>query len=851
VREPLILPLVYVAAGILVGRLLAFTTHESAWPIAAFLILALVVRRRNIFFLRVCAALALLFTGTLAEAWHRPSPPPVIDVGSRETVILSGCVVEPTVFSNNREQFTLELDAELKARARVTLALTDDAPPQRLDYGQRVEIDARVRRPHNFNNPGSFDYAGYLARQNIYWTATMPRGSLARVLPGRCGSRFTSAVFGLRVAALNRIEKLYGSDNYSSGMMEAVLIGETSKLEKVWTENFRRTGTFHALVISGVHVTVLAGVLLFLLRLCLLPEMSALAITAAAAWVYALVSGFSAPVVRAAGGFTLYLVARFFFRRGRVLNLLAAVALVYLLWDPGQMFDASFQLSFLCVAAIGALATPIIQSTFGPLAMGTRKVANVDIDPHLEPRAAQFRVELRLVAETLALWTRLPLKWSIELASFVARVLLFSCEMLVISTVVQIGLALPMAEYFHRVSFSGLTANLLIVPLLNAVVPLGFVSLFVPWTLPGRIATWILLISSKIADGHARVEPGWRIADPPVLLSLTCCATLVALAIILRTRPTRWPIVTGAIAVIATFALLVWHPFPPHISPKTLELTAIDVGQGDSLLVTFPDGRIMVVDGGGVLQFGSHQRKPNLDTGEDVVSPYLWNRGIRRIDILVVTHAHEDHSGGAAALIENFRPHEIWVGANPLQRVIDQSARFHAATIPKRASAPFPFGGAVIQILSPPPDYAALKSGNNDSLAFRITLGAHSFLLTGDMERGMESRMLADGSDLHADVLKLGHHGSKTSTTQPFLDAVAPSIGIVSAGYENSFGHPHRDVMARLADRHAAVLRTDLDGLVTIRSDGHRLTMDTMLWHSESAWWQGERSFNWAMASGN
>ncbi len=853
-REPLLLPLVCVAAGILTGRLFGFTTHESAWPIAAFVILAIAARDRNRYLAPTCIALALYFIGIAAEAWHRPGPPPIIDAGSRETLILSGCVVEPTVFSTNREQFTLELDSELKARARVTLALTDDAAPQRLDYGQRVEIDARVRRPHNFNNPGSFDYAAYLARQNIYWTATMPRGSSARVLPGRCGSRFMSAVFSLRVAALNRIETLYGSDNYSSGMMEAVLIGETSKLEKVWTENFRRTGTFHALVISGVHVTVLAGVLLFLLRLCLLPEMPALAITAAAAWVYALVSGFSAPVVRAAGGFTLYLIARFFFRRGRVLNLLAAVALVYLLWDPGQMFDASFQLSFLCVAAIGALATPILQSTFGPLAAASRSVANVDIDPHLEPRAAQFRIEMRLIAETIALWTRLPLRWSIECASLVARVLLFSCEMCVISTVVQIGLALPMAEYFHRVSFSGLTANLLIVPLLNGVVPLGFVSLFTHWAGPARLAGWMLLLSSKIADRHAHIEPGWRIADPPILLSLACCAALVALAIILRKWPTRWPFVSGAAIVLTTFSLLVWHPFPPNIAVNTLELTAIDVGQGDSLLVTFPDGRIMVIDGGGVLQFGSHQRKPNLDTGEDVVSPYLWNRGIRRIDVLVVTHAHEDHSGGAAALIENFRPHEVWVGANPLQRVVDQAARFHAAVISKRASEPFSFGGAAVQILSPPPEYATVKSGNNDSLVFRLTYGAHSFLLTGDMERPMESRILSrleSDVELHSDVLKLGHHGSKTSTSQPFLDAVAPSIGIVSAGYENSFGHPHRDVLARLAERHSAILRTDLDGLITIRSDGRRLTMDTMLWHGESAWWHGERSFNWALVAGN
>ena len=204
----------------------------------------------------------------------------------------------------------------------------------------------------------------------------MAPGSVARVLPGRCGSRLMAGIFALRVATLDRIERLYGGNHYSTGMMEAILIGESSKLEKVWTENFRRTGTFHALVISGVHVTVLAGVLLFLLRLCAVPEFTALTLTAGSAWLYALVSGLSAPVVRAAGGFTLYLIARFFFRKGRVMNLLAAIALVYLLWDPGQMFDASFQLSFLCVAAIGALATPLLEATSSPLARGLRSIGD-------------------------------------------------------------------------------------------------------------------------------------------------------------------------------------------------------------------------------------------------------------------------------------------------------------------------------------------------------------------------------------------------------------------------------------------------------------------------------------------
>lgn len=316
-RDPLIFPLVAIGLGILGGRRFAFTTHEAAWPIVAFLILAAAPSRRRLRLTSI--ALALFFMGIFAEAWHRPGPSPEIDASSRETLILEGCVVEPAVLSTDREQFTVELDRD--ARARVSLPFLenggehvhDGERQQRLDYGQRVEFEARVRRPHNYNNPGSFDYVAYLARQKIFWTATMAAGSRVRILPGRCGSRFMGIVFALRVAALERIERLYRGDAYSTGMMEAILIGETSKLQKIWTENFRRTGTFHALVISGVHVTVLAGVLLVFLRLCALPEIPALTFTAAAAWLYALVSGFSAPVVRAAGGFTLYLVARFFF----------------------------------------------------------------------------------------------------------------------------------------------------------------------------------------------------------------------------------------------------------------------------------------------------------------------------------------------------------------------------------------------------------------------------------------------------------------------------------------------------------------------------------------------------------
>ena len=811
-RDPLILPTLGLAAGILAAHFLDFSVRESAYALLAFIILGLAARSG--WLRKPCILLAVFFSGALTESYHRPGPTPSIDAGSREIMILEGCVVEPTVFAQNREQFTLELDPG--ARARVSFNLDDDTEPQRLAYGQRVEIEARIRPPHNYNNPGSFDYALYLARQKIFWTATMARHTTPRVLPGRCGSRFWSVIYALRTSAIDRIEKLYPGDAYATGMMEAVLIGEKSKLEKVWTDNFRRTGTYHTLVIAGFHVTILAACLLFLLRICMLDEIPALFLTSGGAWLYALVSGANAPAVRAAAGFTVYAIARFFYRRGRVLNLLALVAILYLLWDPDQLFDAAFQLSFLCVAAIGAFVAPLLQSTSIPLARALKHPSQVDADVHLPPGAAQFRVELRLIAEILHGRLIAPL-------ALLIRVLLFAYELAVLSIVVQIALALPMAEYFHRVSFSGFSSNIIVSPVMGALVPVGFLAIFTSWHWTAALAGAMLKFSARVVEWHARMEPNWRIADPPLWLALAFLASLIILAIVISRKYVRWPALA---AVLALFILLIWQPFDTGSPPHTLELTAIDVGQGDSLLVLLPNGATMLIDAGGLLTYGPRTRRPSLDTGEDVVSPYLWSRGIRRLDIVVATHAHADHIGGLPAILENFHPRELWIGANPQAALVDQAKRLHIPVISQHAETNFDLSGSHIEIFSPPADFPPTKAVNNDSLAFRITFGARSFLLTGDMEKPMEARLLST-ANLHADVLKVGHHGSKTSTIQPFLDAVSPSIAVISDGFENSFGHPHKDVLARLEDRHAAILRTDLDGLITIRTDGQHLNWST------------------------
>jgi len=258
-----------------------------------------------------------------------------------------------------------------------------------------------------------------------------------------------------------------------------------------------------------------------------------------------------------------------------------------------------------------------------------------------------------------------------------------------------------------------------------------------------------------------------------------------------------------------------------------LEITTIDVGQGDSILVVFPDGKRMLVDGGGIPSFSGHGQS-RLDIGEDVVAPYLWDRSFRSIDVVALSHAHEDHIGGLPALVSDFRPRELWTGATPesasWREVCQRASAAGTVVRPLTAPARFAFGGAEIDVLAPAAEYTpASVPKNNDSLVLRLRFGRHAFLLTGDIERQVE-RTLEGG---RADVLKVAHHGSKTSTTEEFLDGVSPGFAIVSVGLDNSYGHPHPDVLDRLERHHVVVLRTDLDGMITLRSDGRRIALRT------------------------
>jgi competence protein ComEC len=364
---------------------------------------------------------------------------------------------------------------------------------------------------------------------------------------------------------------------------------------------------------------------------------------------------------------------------------------------------------------------------------------------------------------------------------------------------------------------------------MSAAVPIGFAAIFTGWSGTAWLARLLLDWSRAVAEWHAHIESPWRIPAPPVWLMLAFAASLLWVAGGAAAKRRIWVLpALGATSVL--LAVLVLHPFAPRIAGGALELTAIDVGQSESLLLVTPEGRTLLVDGGGFPAWG--RRKPRMDIGEDVVSPYLWSRSIRRLDAVVSSHAHSDHIGGLPAVIENFRPGEIWASAAAAgaewEALRAKAGALGIRVVTRAAGERFAFGGAEFEVLAPREDVPGPASPhNNDSLVLRVRKGAHSFLLTGDIERAVERSLVASGMAGHADVLKVAHHGSRTSSSAEFLDAVRPAFALVSAGFANTWGFPHPDVVARLGARGAAVYDTASWGLITVRTDGRLFTLET------------------------
>ena len=692
-------------------------------------------------------------------------------------------------------------------------------PTHLFRYGDRLRYHAKLYPPHNFRNPGAFDYTGYLAEDGIVALGST-KAETVELLPGFAGNRFELRRTGIRRSLIERIHVLWKPDE--APLLDAMIIGENSFLGRETLTEFQRTGTYHVLVISGLKVAVLALVMFWLLRRMRVGDLVASAITIFFTVAYAVLTDVGAPVWRATLMLALYLGAKLLHRRKSILNTIGAAALALLIVDPAALLGASFQLSFLCVLVIAGIGTPLLERTTQPLRRALKSLDATGYDAALSPPLAQFRLDLRMVAGRLQRFVgkRIPL----IVLSGTARLLLVSCEFLVISAVLQAGFALPMAYYFHRATLVSLPANMLAVPLTEFIMVAAIVAIsasYISLAL-AKIPALVAGAALHAMNGSVRWLGALRIADtriptPQFIVILLGAGALVLAMVLSRRRP--WLVLTGWAALAASAFWISAVPPHPQFRAGVLELTAIDVGQGDSILLVSPEGRTLLIDAGGI-PFWMHSE---LDIGEDVVSPYLWSRQFHQLDIVALTHAHADHMGGMAAVLANFHPRELWLGVNSpsleLQTLLREARALKIPIILHKAGDTLEMGGAKVAVLAPPRDAEAHASRPNDeSLVIKISYGATSALLEGDAERKTEKQVAQESPQ--ADLLKVAHHGSSTSTIPELLAAVHPKFAVISVGTRNVYGHPRQEVLDRLAEAHVHTYRTDMSGAVTFYLDG-------------------------------
>ncbi|HXR38666.1 MAG TPA: ComEC/Rec2 family competence protein [Terracidiphilus sp.] len=744
------------------------------------------------------------------------------------------------------EVATDDADAQTPAKGTVRLTVRWPVDPagmaaaQALLCGDRVRADVRLLEPETYHDPGVWSREDFLVEQGITSTATVnldrverlghaPTAWMACRLSGWQHAA-TTRLLALP-AAMRRLPAALRLSPDDAVMLAAMVAGDRTYLTHSLRVGFERTGSFHMLVVSGFHLAIVAACVFWVTRRLRIPRVPATLLTIAASFAYALFTGFATPVQRSLWMVTLYLLARLVYRERSPLNTIGFASLCLLVVSPRSLFDASLQMTLLAVVAIAGVAAPLLLNTIHPWVTATRDLSLTSIDAKLPPKQAQFRVTLRLFAGAFAGSAFERLSWRV--LPFACRFLLRVCELLVVSCVVELAMTLPMALYFHRITIFALPVNLFILPLLLLLMPAALLTMLTTlvWpaaavvpamfvALPLHFGVWLVHVFGSLAMGD------FRIPAPLLGQSAAFCALLAA-AIVLA-RGGRWQR-RSAWAALLLAALAAVAPRPIQHPHGALLMEAIDVGQGDSLLLITPDGKTLLVDGGG-FGGGPHQAPQDFDIGEEVVSEALWARGIRHLDAVALTHAHSDHMGGLPAVLRNFHPAELWVGNNPrfgaYNALLNQAADLHVRVRSFRSGDALTFGSAQVAVLAPFRGYEPGSAPtNNDSLVLHIAYGATSVMLEGDAEAPVEQAMLAEPG-LQSTLLKVGHHGSITSTRPEFLARVAPQWAVISCGLRNRYGHPRLEVLEELEAAKVRTFRTDLNGATCFRLDGKTVAPD-------------------------
>ncbi len=722
---------------------------------------------------------------------------------------LTGRITSPLDRDPDRTGFAMELHDIGGTPVSGTVRVSVREELRSVGYGDTIRISGKLFEPRGFYNPGGFDYAGHLARSGVYYTVSVKGADKIEVL-----SRGTG-IFRKVQDWRERIRQgfLTSTSGPGSALLQAMVLGEEGRLTDKVRDQFMAAGVTHIISISGSHLGMVAVLcfglmrgLMFLmperyyhrLTLCTDPEKIAAWLTLPLVVFYTLLAGGQVATIRSLVMIAAGLLALLLDRESALMHSLALAALGILIASPQAIFDISFQLSYLSVLVIGFV---------------------------------------------VSLWNELRFKAETRLRKIRNSALL----LVIISLATGLATGPLVAHYFNQISLAGIVSNMIVVPFAGVlVVPLGLASgillLFIHHLpLAGTnqfvsdLFVNVVVYFSRLpfAEFHPPA-PGifWLVIYELFLFSFAVHARERLLA---RFNPLEYSSRISSAPVIGmacSGVLLALLIMLPAMTRQRTTISFPDLGQGDSALIRLSSGTTILIDGGGT-------RDNHFDIGRRVLAPYLWNKGVYRLDLVILSHPHPDHMNGLVSILNNFDVCEVWESGRDtdLPGYDEFSKAVAAKKIMRRTVAadgpPVMLGEATLRVLHPghgfsAHDRQAFAAENNRSLVVQVKSEGRTLLFTGDIGLTAEKDLMRTAKELKTDLIKVPHHGSKSSSGDSFVSAARPAVGVVTVGRGNLYRHPSEEIIARYTRSGATVYRTDTGGAITVTLQDDRL--DTVQW---------------------
>ncbi|HEY8561674.1 MAG TPA: ComEC/Rec2 family competence protein [Pyrinomonadaceae bacterium] len=771
---------------------------------------------------------------------------------------------------------------EVSGAVRLFVPLSDETAAREferlnLGYGARLRVACPLSREDGFQNPGAISRKEILDARDIDAACTIKSPLLIEKIGAESGFPVLAPIFEIRQRLIEDFRENFSVS--TAGIMIASLLGNKYFLDRRSAEIFREGGAFHVLVISGLHITFIGALTLLFVKFFTRRRLWQFLISAALLWAFSIAVGADVPVVRATIMFTALLFGQVIFRAGSLLNSLGLCALILLAWRPEDLFTQSFQLTFVSVLAIVVFAFPLIENL---RAIGEwRPTAETPFPPNVSEPLKRFCEMLYWSERAWAIESKRQI-WSAKIfkspylkileAKGFQSIFRYLFEGVLVSLTVQAWLLPLTIYYFHRVSAASILLNLWVgffiaLESFAAVTALAFAQvsdvLAFPLVKLTEFLNRMLLLLPELF-----IESDWASFRVPVYSGklkvvywLYFTPILILTILLFRWNPFHFSNLKSEISnnnagsiskYFLAFSLsllfffsgiLVFHPFSAPRADGRLRVDFLEVGQGDSLLVTFPNGETLLVDGGGKPSFNNlYVRRdgeepeifePDAATiGESVVSQFLWEKGYSQIDYILATHADADHLQGLTDVAKNFRVRAAFFGRLPetdegLAKLLHVLRKKEVEIVKLKRGDILNFDKASVEVLYPEADDStAAVSDNNHSLVLRLAFGAKKFLLTGDIEKETENFLAQNPRLLEANVVKVAHHGSRTSSIQSFVDAAKAQYALISVGKKSPFGHPHREVVERWEKSGARVLTTGERGAISVSTDGRDLLVE-------------------------